>query len=146
MRPHSIIMFERLFLASLVLGALGVLLSYQEAVGLVANDPGMQQFGLGSGVISGFVIGVVTVSYAIYLLLWHLIARRASNVAKWILVVLMVLGLLSALPGLTGTWNSTFVLSLVVYALEILAIVYLFRPDAVAWFDGKGQADPATFD
>ena len=78
--------------------------------------------------------------------MWHLIAHRASNAAKWILVVFTVIGVLLALPGLAGPWNSTLALSLMVYALEVLAVVYLFRPDARAWLDGKGQADPATFD
>ena len=142
MRPHSIIMFERLFLASLVLGILGSLLSYQQITDLAANDPGMRQLGLGSG----FLIGIVIAGYAVYLLLWHLIARRASNVAKWILVVFTALGVLVALPGLAGPWNSRQVLSLMVYALQVLAVVYLFRPGARAWLDGKGQADPATFD
>lgn len=142
MRPQSIIMFERLFLASLALGAVGFLLSYPRMADLAANDPGMRQLGLGSG----FLIGIVIASYAVYLLLWHLIARRASNVAKWILVVFTVAGVIVALPTLTGPWTSTFVLSLVVYALGILAVVYLFRPDAKAWFGGKAQADPAAFD
>jgi len=142
MRPKSIIMFERLFLASLALGALSVVLNYQALTDLAANDPSMRQVGLGSG----FLIGILAVSYAIYLLLWYLIARRASSAAKWILVVFTVIGVLSDLPGLAGGWNSTLALSLVVYALEILAVVYLFRPDAKAWFDGQEQADPAAFD
>lgn len=142
MRPQSIIMFERLFLASLALGVLGLILSYGQIADLATSDPGMQQLGLGSG----FLIGVVAVSYAVYLLLWFLIARRASNVAKWILVVFTVLGVLSALPSLTGSWNVTLLLSLAVYALEIAAVVYLFQPDAKAWLGGKGQADATTFD
>ena len=142
MRPHAIVMFERLFLASLVLGALGVLLSYGKLTELAANDPGMRQLGLGTG----FLVGIMVASYAIYLLLWYLIAHRASNAAKWILVVFTVLGVLFALPGLSGTWDSSFAISLVVYALEVLAVVYLFRPDAKEWLAGKVQADPATFD
>ena len=142
MRPQSIVMFERLFLASQVLGAAGVVLSYQKLTDLAANDPGMRQLGLGSG----FLLGIVIASYAVYMLLWYLIARGASNAAKWILVVFTVLGVLFALPGLAGAWDSTSALSLVVYALEVLAVVYLFRPDAKEWLAGKGQADPATFD
>ena len=142
MRPHSIIMFERLFLASLVLGVLGLLLSYQQISEMAANDPGMRQLGLGSG----FLLGIVAVSYAVYLLLWHLIAHRASNAAKWVLVVFTAIGVLLALPGLAGPWTSTLALSLMVYALEVLAVIHLFRPDAKAWLDGKGQADPGAFD
>lgn len=137
MRPKSIVMFERLFLASLALAALNFALSYEDAAALIANDAGAQKMGLGGG----FLIGVTAVSTAIYLLLWFLVARMASNIAKWILVVFVGLGVLSALPALTGTWNATLVLSLVVYALEVLALVYLFRPDAKAWLGGEKRAD-----
>jgi hypothetical protein len=142
MRPKSIIMFERLFLASLALGALNFLLGYEDLAQLAANDPGLRRLGLGSG----FLVGIVAASYAVYLLLWHLIARRASNMAKWILVLFAVLGLLSALPTLRGPWDATLALALVVYALEVLAIVYLFRVDAKAWFEGTDEADPAALD
>ena len=142
MRPKSIIMFERLFLGSLVLGALNVLLSYDDAAARVANDPGAQQLGLGSG----FFFGITAGSFAVYLLLWFLIARQASTVAKWILTVFVALGVAFALPALTGSWTVTLALSLVIHALEILALVYLFRPDAKAWLSGAGQADSATAD
>lgn len=142
MRPQSIVMFERLFLASLALSAVTFVLGYQDALAVIANDAAAQQFGLGAG----FLLGVVAVSFAIYLLLWVLIARRASNAAKWILVVLTAFGVLSALPTLTGTLTTTLLLSLAVYALEVAAIVFLFRPDAKAWLGGKEPADPATFD
>jgi hypothetical protein len=142
MRPKSIIMFERLFLGSLVLGALNFVLSYQSAAAEVANDPGAQQLGLGGG----FLIGTTVAAFAVYLLLWVLVARQASTPAKWILVVFVALGVLFALPALGGAWNVTLVLSLVVHALEILALVYLFRPDAKAWLGGQEQVDSATRD
>lgn len=142
MRPKSIIMFERLFLASLVLGALNFALSYEEATALLENDAGARKLGLGSG----FLVGITAVSTVVYLLLWFLVARMASNIAKWILVVFVGLGVLSALPATMGTWNVTLVLSLVVYALEVLALVYLFRPEAKAWLRSEAQADEAIPD
>lgn len=142
MRPKSIVMFERLFLASLVLGALNFALSYEEATVLLANDAGARKLGLGGG----FLIGITAVSTAVYLLLWFLAARMASNIAKWILVVFVGLGVLSALPATMGTWNVTLALSLVVYALEVLALVYLFRPDAKAWLRSETRADEAVPD
>ena len=141
MRPPSIIMFERLFLASLALSALSFALSYDSLIEQLAREPGLVELGLGSG----FVIGTAVVGYAIYLLLWFLIARKASNVAKWVLVVFLALGLISLLGALAGPWGLTMLIGLAVYALEIAAAVYLFRPDAAAWLKGKA-ADPATFD
>ena len=142
MRPKSIVMFERLFLASLALGLLNFLLSYQDAAALVANDTGAQKLGLGGG----FLIAITAVSTAVYLLLWFLVARMASTIAKWVLVVFVGLGVLAALPALTGAWSVTLALSLVVYALEVLALVYLFRPDAKAWLGGTEQADEPSAD
>ena len=142
MRPPSIVMFERLFLASLAVSVLGFIVSYREITETLARDPGVQQLGLGSG----FIVGTAAAGYALYLLLWYLIARRASKVAKWILVVLIAISVLSTLPGLPSAWDTTALFGLVVTVLEIAAIVFLFRADATAWLDGKPPADPATFD
>ncbi len=142
MRPQSIIMFERLFLASLALGAVNFVLSYEQAAAVLANDTGARQFGLGSG----FLIGMTVVSFAVYLLLWFLVARKASHAAKWTRVVLVTIGVLFAPAALTGPWDRTLVLSLLVHGLEVAALVQLFRPDAKAWLAGKEQSDPTTFD
>ena len=142
MRPHSIVMFERLILGSLAVSALSFILSYDEVTYLLASDPAMQELGLGSG----FLLGVVAAGYAIFLLLWVLIAHKASNVAKWILIVLAALGLIS-LPGLLSEpWNTTALLGLASYGLEFAAIIYLFRDDARAWFKGEWHGDATTFD
>ena len=142
MRPPSIVMFERLFIASLVVSAISYGVAYDEVMRAIASDPGMQAFGLGSG----FINGVMLVSFVIYLLLWYLIAHRASSVAKWILVVFVALSLFSLPGALTGPFDLSLALALAVYALEIAALVYLFRPDAKAWFRGEQPADPGTFD
>jgi hypothetical protein len=142
MRPDSIVMFERLFLASLAVSMLSFLIGYDEMMAALAREPAMQEIGLGSG----FIIGVVGASYAIYLLLWVLIVHKAANFAKWILVVFVAIGFVSVPMTLTGPWNLTALLGLAVYALELAAVVYLFRADAKAWFKGEQSADPATFD
>jgi hypothetical protein len=142
MRPESILMFERLFLASLVVSAGSFVIGYDAAMRAVETDPAMQQFGLGGS----FMIGALAVSFAIYLLLWYLIAHRASNVARWILVVLVALGVASLPLALTGPMSFTVLLNLAVYALEVAALVFLFRADAKAWFRGERPSDPATFD
>lgn len=142
MRPQSIVMFERLFLASLAVSALSFLLNYGQMAEIVASEPTLQQAGLGTG----FMIGVTLAGYALYLILWYLIARKAANWAKWVLVVFVALSLISLPGALTGPWNLTLLLGLAVYALEVVAVVHLFRADAAAWLTGKQAADPATFD
>jgi len=141
MRPQSIVMFERLFLASLALSAAGFVFNYGDVAETLTNDPGVRQLGIGN-----FVIGIAISGYALYLLLWYLIARQASKAAKWVLVVFTAFGALSALISLAGPWGSILLLSLAINALGIAAVVYLFQADAKAWLDGKPPADPATFD
>lgn len=143
MRPESIIAFERLFLASLALSLVLAAMSYEQIERAAAAEPGLQQLGLGSG----FLIGTLAVSYAVYLLLWYLIARKAVGAAKWVLAVLVTFGVLFSLPSmLQAPMGLTMLLSLAAYALEVAAVVYLFRADASAWFKGEHPSDPSTLD
>ena len=142
MRPPSIIMFDRLFLGSLVVSAVSIVIGFDAMVDQLANEPGTAELGLSGG----FLAGVLAVGMAISLLLWWLIAHKASNVAKWFLIILLALGLISVPTLVTGPWDTMTVLGLASYALEFAAIVYLFQADAKAWFRGEWGADPATFD
>lgn len=142
MRPPSILMFERLFLISLALSMLSFVLGYETMAEELANEPGVAELGLGNG----FLVTTMVVGVGIYLLLWFLIARKASNVAKWILIALLALSVIS-LPALfSGPMDLYAILTLAVYALEVAAVVFLFRDDATAWLKGEGDTDPATFD
>ena len=134
MRPPSIVMFERLFLASVVLSVASFAIGFGDFSAQVANDPAMQQLGLGDG----FVIGLAAAGYAIYLLLWYLIARKAANWAKWVLVLVLVLSLLSLPGALTRPWNLSTLSAVAIFALQVAAVVFLFRPDAKEWLGGKG--------
>jgi hypothetical protein len=142
MRPQSIILFERLFLLSLAVSAVSFAIGYDDTMRVAANDPAMRQFGLGQG----FIVGTLAVSFAIYLLLWYLVAHKASNVAKWILIALVAIGVASLPFALGGPLKLTLWLNLGVYALEVAALAVLFRPDAMAWFRGERSPDPAAFD
>ena len=142
MRPPSIVMFDRLFLVSLALSVLGLALNFTAISQQVLATPGLADAGIGSG----FFIGAVAVSYAISLLLWFFVAHKGSNVAKWILVVLAAISLVS-LPGLlAGPWDLTAILNLASYVLQIAALGFLFRADAKAWLRGQLPTDPATFE
>ena len=130
MRPTSIVLFERLFLLSLAIALVNGFLQYDALVAQVGNDPALAQLGWGSGAI----LVVMAISLLIPLLLWYFIARRASNIAKWILVVMTLLdaGQLGSLAGIA---------SLAVTILQLVAIVLLFRADARAWL--SDDADDA---
>jgi hypothetical protein len=135
-------MFDRLFLGSLAVSALGVFLSWDEMTAQLANEPGVAEMGLGSG----FIAGAIAVGFAISLLLWFLVSQKASNLAKWILVVLAALSLISLPSMLGGPWDLTAILGIASYVLEIAALGFLFREDAKEWLRDQRPSDPATFE
>ena len=143
MRPPSILMFERLFVASLGVSVLSFVLTYDQTMAQLDRMPELARVGGGAEL----VVGSVAIGVAIYLLLWFLIARKASNFAKWVLIVFVAIGVAFSVPAaLAGQWDLPFISGLAVYALEIAAIVYLFRDDAKAWLRGEWNTDPAAFD
>ena len=83
----------------------------------------------------------MAISLLIPLLLWYFIARRASNIAKWILVVMTLLGLLFVNLDAGQLGSLAGIASLTVTILQLVAIVLLFRADARAWL--SDDADDA---
>ena len=143
MRPKSIVQFERVYLASIVLG-----MFEPKRMG-PATDMAFSKAGVDVPVV-GIVLIAGALSLLLPLLLWHFIARRASNVAKSILIALTALGLLSFVAGLGDpgrTEDLLLALGVVVTALMFYAIWLLFRPDAKAWLgskDTESSTDPHT--
>ena len=74
MRPPSIVMFERLFLASLALSVVSLIINYDLMIEQLAAEPALAELGLGGG----FVLGRAANVYAIYVLLVYFISRNAS--------------------------------------------------------------------
>ena len=138
MRPQSVVMFERLFLLSLALSVISFAVGYGEFSQQVLRDPAMRQLGLGVG----FVIGLAIAGYALYLLLWYLIARKAANWAKWLLVVFLAFSLVSLPRAMGGPWDLATVAAIAVYALQVAAVLFLFKRDAKDWLGGDREAEP----
>lgn len=144
MRPTSIINFERFYLGALALGVVNSAMSWSQAQEMLTADPNIAAAGLGSG----FLITTMAIGIIIPLLLWYFIARRGSNIAKWILVVLFGIGLLGLLASFANPLTPgglTMVLSLATTALQAYAVYLLFQADAVAWLTGAGPVDPDAF-
>ncbi len=147
MRPRSIIRFEQLYLASILVSLPSTLLSFDQTRAELAGDPGASQLGLGGG----FLVATIVVSLALTLLLWFLIARRASVVAKWILVALTALGLFM-MVGIVANpapfMSLPGALTLLGTALGVVAVAFLFRRDARAWLANKGRdpVEPGVFE
>lgn len=141
LRPISIIQFERCYLGSLVLGFLTLAFSWNAQMAMLQRNPATAQ--MAGGVLYGSLLTGLVLGAVVTLVLWYFAARRASVVAKWIIVVFFAIGLLSLLntlskgmvpPGLGGVLTITNVV------LQAVAVYLLFRPDAKAWFDGRRSA------
>lgn len=141
MRPKSIVTFERLVLLYLAIGVLYAFLVWEQTMASLQAQ--------GAALGSGTIITIQAITVALYLLLVWFISRKGSPVAKWIYVVLGVLSLVLGLFGIQETMSLgtlPLILAVVQYALLLVTIWLLFRPDAKAWFsDGRGGSDGDTF-
>ncbi|HYJ28873.1 MAG TPA: hypothetical protein VEW25_00855 [Allosphingosinicella sp.] len=105
------------------------------------------RYGMGESTL----IAIYAATVAIMLLLLWLIARRGSNVARWIWVVLCVGGLAVSLWDI-GAMSRMALPDMLMQAaqglLTIVSIWLLFRPDANAWFarSGGGEVGAGTPD
>jgi hypothetical protein len=141
MRPTSIVTFDRLYLVATGLGLVNSFMSIDRLQARIEAMPQLRAIGVGSGVI----YGSIAVGAAISLLLWFAVAYKRSALAKWILVAftaLAILNLPSALRQL-GSGGLGVLVSVAVEALRIVALSFLFRADAKAWFAGSGQGTDA---
>lgn len=144
MRPRSIVLFDWLYLGSLLGSLLAVPRAYSKATQSRTSDAALAQMGTSFGTV---LITVMAVAFGISLLLWFLVSRRASNGAKWILVVLTAIGAIGLIPSIRQpTADPTqSAIAIIMTALQVIAVVFLFRRDARDWFAGKRAVDPDVF-
>lgn len=144
MRPASITMFDRLYVASLVLGLINFGLAYDSTLAQMEADPSVAAAGMAG---PGVLWGVFGFGMAISLLLWFFVSRKASNGARWVLVVLMVIGLIALPFSIAELPLTELIGTLVVTVVQVAAVYFLFRPDAKAWFEhGPRGMDPNVFE
>jgi hypothetical protein len=125
--PKSIVNFERLMLASIVLGIVHVAILWSEtpfAVNLIA-------LAVAAAVI-GIIVGLTL-----------LISRRRSKIALWVFVGLFVLGVPSTVKTVIATVTQPpgFVMALQAIC-QTIALVLLFTPSARNWM--KRKPDPVA--
>ena len=135
-QPEPIRNFSRAFLASVAVGILNIVLNYGYFVQTMEADPAVAESGLGGT----FLIGTYAIGVAISLLLWYFVARRGSVVAKWILVLFFVLGLLMLPGSIIGAPLLLIIGTIVATVLQALSIWFLFRPESKSWFANDGDA------
>lgn len=147
MRPQSIVRFELAYLGSIIVWAIGLAIGWKTRLAVLETNPAFagnpQMLSLGQSVMIGFSLFLL----CLWLLLWYFTARKASEVAKWILVAFFALSVLAlpfTLMGYERAGMLSVSLNLVMFALNAFAVWMLFQPDARAWFAADANAaDPA---
>lgn len=148
MRPRSIEMFEKAYLGSIAVSLMAILIGWSR----LSADYAVRMANMSESAREAILMVSAGLVIAVSLLLWFLVARKASNIAKWLLVLLTALGTFSmvnsvfeaALPK-----DLYFAVNITSTLLGLYSVWLLFRPDAVAWLDSKGAdgpGDPATFE
>jgi len=131
MRPASIVKFERVVLAIIVIGLASLVINWDAASAPVRR--------LGYG--DNFFIAVYAASTAILLVLLWLIARRGNTIAKWVYTILYGIAIVMALFAFSDNLRqppAVLVIQLVQWALILFSIWLLFRPASTAWFARGG--------
>jgi hypothetical protein len=100
-----------------------------------------------AAMMPAIMAGGVVFSLIVDLLLWFFIARRGSEVAKWIYIVLFAIAVVGVLRSLFGGGHVELpglvrILSFLRVLIEAACAWLLFRPDANAWF--KGERTPSN--
>ena len=135
LRPASIVTFERCYLGAWLIGLINTIVNWNATIAAVQASPASAQLGPSFGVtmlVGGLVIGAV-VTFA----LWYFVARRGSEVAKWVVIVFFAIGLVFFLLGLLRSGLSlglAGVVTIVQIVLQGIAVAMLFRPDTKPWF------------
>lgn len=138
-RPQSIVMFERCYLGYLAAGAINLALHWP----IYAASATVRRAALTIG--EWYFPAATLVGLAVPLLLWYFAARRASVIAKWVIVVFFALNLLGFSASVvlrTGPTALAAILSLIASLLYAIAVWMLFRPQSREWF-GETLGDAA---
>lgn len=138
MRPESIRRFDMFYLGSLVLLVLGFVIGFDAAVSSIETQTAAKGLQVGAG----FTTGVFAFVLIIDLVLWFLVSRKRMAIAKWLVVLLVILDLFGLPPLFTGALTPSKMLALLRIALEVVAVAFLFQADAKAWLTSEVAEEP----
>ena len=132
-RPKDIEWFAYIQIGVIVVGFINSLINWDALVAIPGNSANQQ-------------IVTQAIGYAITFALLYFIVVKASNVARWICVVLTVIGTLFIIPVLfmdTIPIPGGTVMPLLLSIAPLVSLWFLFTPAARTWFDKKN--DPNIF-
>lgn len=133
-RPKDIEWFAYIQLGVIAVGFLNSVINWDALISMPGNSAGMQ-------------IGTLLFSYAITFTLLYFIVMRASNVARWIFVVINGLGLLMMVPILMSDMMPIpggKLMPAVLTVASLASFWFLFTPAARRWFS-KDSDHTQTF-
>lgn len=145
MKPVSIGRFELWFLLSVVLSLLSTGLGWanlaEQADAAVLTQTGANTRGM------GFVLLLSSVAMfcVLALVFWAAIVLSRLGAARYVLALLVAYAGYSTISALlAGKPNAAMIADLVSVVAAVVALAYLFRADARAWFagDNKTPVDP----
>lgn len=128
-KPRSIVRFEWLYLAGVAAWLVAAMVKFS-VVGIPSRPP-----------LPFIVLGLALV-VALQAFIWFFIARRGSNLVRWLLCVFVVFALL----GLPDSWAKGLQIGMVYAALSIsptilqtAALLMLYGKGARLWLSHKGR-------
>ena len=142
MRPRSVEWFSRLYLAGFILSSIGQYIVWDAVVASFAPDA--QAIGVSAALMA---VGTLAIGSAITVLLWYRIVMQAGRIARWLVLLIGLAGiLLSGFDIYAGTVSPMQDwLYLISTALMSIAPLLLFTRDARYWFFPSKAVDPQVF-
>ena len=141
MRPHSIILFERIYWVSIAIATVSGVWTLSHIDQVTPPDVPLAIVAIMPLIAAVILASAIGINVA----LWYFVARRRSNVARWIFTVLVGLALVAWLRRLIMTDTAMASLAqigaAVRFLLQIACVWLLFRHDAEHWFRGRPPQD-----
>lgn len=138
MKPVSIQRFSQCLLASAGVSLVQAWIGFDHMREAAAANPEAVAIN-DEALIAGNAIGI-----GVLLLLWFLIAMRASSVARWVLVALTAIGLL-AVPGELAKARADggldLALAIAALTLQLAAVGLLFTGESRNWLAGRSTGE-----
>jgi Kef-type K+ transport system membrane component KefB len=138
-RPVSIVLFERLWIAALMLGAVNMAVAWPLTLALYRDSGLFDAFRIAPRLGLALIDGI---SLLLPLAVLMLVARAGSRIASWVALLLAawalvvigrMLGERAAVPGSRGMLAALCIL------LQVAGAGMLLRPDARVWMKRKRE-------
>lgn len=138
MKPGSIRKFDWLYLGSIAVNLLGFVFNYDTIAAQTNAELAAQGV---EGLSTGVLIGGLLFGTAISLALWFMISILRIELAKWLLLLLTAWSVLTTATAAASVFDSSVAWGLISTIMTIVALWFLFQPDAKAWFAEKKGGD-----